>query len=363
MNSKAELQLLLQFAHLFPEAEGWSQRLAVAPCSAMGELSGQRHSPLRLGLILATQPNPTHFPFGLSDNERGEILPVLGAPRLSLEMKDFLTRQGWGWLDAAGNCRIQGPESYPLRLEREGRKPEPLAKTAKARALSLRALQTTRLLLADVGRRWTLRDLLAAHLEDSPESIQASLGWLQGYIKSLTVQNFLRTCGSGRSAGFRVADPKGLLLKLAKEDAGAERFKIRKFFLLPQKWEVFLAELSVTALASAYSAADLMAPYVQQRTQWLSAAARHESSIREALIKAGGREVESGENLCLMLSLDPGFSFRPSLIQGRRCCHPVQTCWDLYKLGGRAAEAADFLVAEYLMPKWQQALNSGDQHG
>ncbi|MCX6610258.1 MAG: type IV toxin-antitoxin system AbiEi family antitoxin [Acidobacteria bacterium] len=155
--------------------------------------------------------------------------------------------------------------------------------------------------------------------------------------------------------GFRVRDYEGLL-KFWRKAYRFDRFARRRYFtLLPhQVITDRLHSLGINAPGeiaySAFSAADWQAPHVRQSKNWLYVSAGMEVKFRETI---EAKEVDSGENVVVVIARDSGVFYGLDLSEKRLACtNPVQTYIDLINAGGRGEEAAEAMLQQRLMPAW-----------
>lgn len=129
-------------------------------------------------------------------------VPVLGLPSVSPRMAELCAEHGWGWLDLAGNCRLDIPGL--LHLQHTGipsihRRPRPLANLASPEAgRVIRAL----LLPEHHEIYWTQRKM---QTECQPN---VSLGLVNKVVRYLRDEDFIE---EREKNGFQVREPLKLL--------------------------------------------------------------------------------------------------------------------------------------------------------
>jgi hypothetical protein len=267
-------------------------------------------------------------------------------------MAELCELNHWSWFDLAGNCRLEIPEV--LLIERSGLKPVRIEASSSPNLGSNEAASVFRALLApeNACRRWTQREIVAHLNQRKPEMAAPSLALVNKVIQYTRQQAFV---ASLPTRGFRVRDYEGLL-KFWRQAYRFDRFARRRYFTLLSHQVVTerLRSLGTTApgeLAySAFSAADWQAPHVRQPKTWLYVNAGIEAKFRETI---EAKEVDSGENLVVVIPKDSGVFYELDLSEKRLACtNPVQTYIDLINSGGRGEEAAEAILRQLLIPAW-----------
>lgn len=293
-------------------------------------------------------------------------VPVLAMPCVSPRLADLCAHHHWSWYDLAGNCHLEVPGA--LYLERRGLESEYRLPRPKANLSTPETGRVVRALLApqNAGRRWTQRSLeehfggLEIPVRHQKIPIpEPSLGLVNKVVQHLRDEAFVEPLPRG---GFQLRDPLKLLF--AWRDAYRfDRHERRDYFTLlrgiPLREALYNLELEAGGFATyaAFSAADIQAPHVRQPKTWVYV--RQDFVARfEALTQA--KTVDSGENLVVLIPDDDGV-FYPEEENGyvgeqrMACTNPVQTYVDLFRCGGRGAEAAEAIAEQRLKPRWSQA--------
>ena len=68
--------------------------------------------------------------------------------------------------------------------------------------------------------------------------------------------------------------------------------------------------------------------------------------------KLGFKEVDSGENIALVVPYDEGVYYGSAKMDGVMVASPVQVYLDALSLRGRGEEAAQAILEEILKPQW-----------
>lgn len=282
-------------------------------------------------------------------------IPVLAAPFIGPRMAEVCWSRNWSWFDLAGNCRINVPDAF--YIERTGRErlgPAPKPMVNLSRWESARIL---RVLLApdNAGIAWTQR-LLLNHMGSQPNGLPgASTGLINKVIRSLRDDQFVEEQAKG---GFKLKDPIGLLAAW-REAYRFDKHRRRGYFTLLQGRQLhealarFESHTGGHVAYAVYSAAAIQAPNVRQPKTWLYVGSQFEEQFR-SIVEA--KPVDSGENLVVLFPADDHvFYLQEAEGDGLPCTNPVQTCIDLYKVGGRGEEAAQSILEQKLKPAWHLA--------
>lgn len=306
-----------------------------------------------LVLEVKRDPRLRDFPFGIRKNELRGITPVLAAPRIPDSLREKLKSEGWGWMDGAGNAYISVPGL--ILIDRSGHTPLP-PERSDMNLGSSRALQVIRALLhpSHAGFSWSLRYLqerCSTWDNGKKELVKPSLGYLSKLTRYLQNEGYLQR--DKERGPVRVRDAFALM------KAAARTYRVQRkscFSLLSQKkFEAQLESLELRsggyAAWAAFSAADLLAPAVQESRRWIMVAARFVPELMEAL---EAEEVDSGGNVMLLIPGDDGaFYMGEGSANHARCTSAVQTWWDLNSIGGRGEEAAEAIYEKRLLLSWK----------
>ena len=178
-------------------------------------------------------------------------------------------------------------------------------------------------------------------------------------LRHLRDEGYLADAEGG---GARLREPLGLLR--AWNDAYRfDRHERCAYFTLLKRPQLDAA-LDRTGLAAggmaayaAFSAAERQAPRVRQPRTWLYVAAE---SIDALVEHTQAKEVDSGENLVVLIPDDPGvfLSWEADTYiddSSLGCTDPVQTYVDLAHCGGRGEEAAEAMLEQRILPAWRSA--------
>ena len=278
-------------------------------------------------------------------------------PHVSPRMASLCQANNWSWFDLAGNCSVEIPGAF--LIERSGQEPVRIDSPSGPNLTSPEAARVVRALLApeNAGERWTQREIVAHFDNLTPAVVAPSLALVNKVVQHLRDQAFLEPLPN---RGFRVRDHEGLL-QLWLQHYRFDRSARRRYFTLLQN-RALNDRLSVLGTGaqgdiaySAFSAADIQAPHVRQPRTWLYVTAHMEEELKKTV---EAKEVDSGENLVVLIPEDTGVFYRLDLSQKRLACtNPVQTYIDLVHAGGRGEEAAEAMLQQRLKPAWTGVTN------
>ncbi len=299
------------------------------------------------------EPRPVHFPHVTLErqfkDEKPSLVrvPVLAAPVIGPRMAEVCSEHGWSWFDLAGNCRLSAPGW--LYIERQGlksahRRPRPAANLGTPEASRVvRAI----LLPRHNSSFWTQRDL-----QDRCQP-GVSLGLVNKVLSHLRAEKYVEEDQQGF---YQVTDAAGLLSAWSK----AYQFdRVRQIRLFSLKRPADLAKAlqgigphgEVKVAFGAFSAADVQAPAVRQPKSWLMVSA---DWVDEVVAVLAAKEVDSGDNIALLVPPDDGPFYEPELRQGDLpCTNALQTYVDVSHLAGRGEEAAEALLNQVIKPAWK----------
>lgn len=280
---------------------------------------------------------------------------ILAMPSVSNRMAQLCREASVSWIDLAGNFCIDAPGV--LHLERRGRTERAVGTPKLSQLKSPASGRVVRALLSPVhaSMQWTQRSLQAATAQSLPDIQPVSLGLVNKVIARLRDDAFVTT----NRGEFHLTDPESLLKTWAAIDHNDHHKQLPYFTLMNQEQfsaalEQAQRELGPWCIRASFSAAEHQAPHVRQPRHWLHLRPSG-LQVLERLTKA--KRVDSGENLTVYVSKDPGVFQRWTAGDDRElpCTDPVQTYVDLLRHPGRGAEAAQAIKDQLLLPAWQAA--------
>jgi len=264
---------------------------------------------------------------------------VIIAPYISPSAGDLCEREGYGYIDLAGNCHLSFDDVF---IHREGR-PNPTPERRELRSLfSPRAERVLRVLLSQPRRVWRLHEL-AEHS-----------GVSGGYAHRVKEQLLDREWLVDHAPGLRLLQPERMLRSWA-ENYNFARQKRSDYHSLLELEEI---EAAVARHASAlqalygftgFSGSSRIAPLVRYQRVHAYINSFQKDGLVEALKV---KPVTSGANLTLLEPYDEGVFYDAYHRDGISVVSPVQLYLDLRALSGRGEDAAEFLLDSRLRPEW-----------
>ena len=246
------------------------------------------------------------------------------------------------YMDAMGNCRIVLPgihfeiksEERPKREKRELRS---LFSAKSSRALNL-------LLSHDVDRHWKVSELA--------ERCDISLGLVSRVKQKLLSEGY----AEGGLSGIRILEPRQLLSDWAKQYSRKIVQKKEFYTLLDESERVdafpkVFGDNDVHCALNGFSAAQWIAPYAKANTDSFYVDEEGERALTELLDL---KKVDSGGNVIIEYPKDP-FVLKASarLKSGIRHANHIQTFLDMGTFGERGEEAAEHLLNQVIVPRWE----------
>jgi hypothetical protein len=266
-----------------------------------------------------------------------EAYGVFMAPYISPQAAEICARDGVGYLDLAGNCRLSFGQVFVCRTGI--RNPFPQKRDLR----SLYAPKSARVLRVLLMRKSEWRTQALA------DEAGVSLGQVANVKKRLRDREWI----AEGVAGFRLTNPQSLLTDWA-ENYTYRKNAVRDFYSMKETDELEAAlakvcgELSIPYAFTGFSAARRIALSVRgQRTM------AYIGNIPEALMgQVGLKEVPSGANVSLMIPYDDGVLYGAREVAGLRVVCPVQLYLDLKGYKGRGEEAAEAVWKQELATLW-----------
>lgn len=275
-----------------------------------------------------------------------EILPkernvygVIGATFLSDESKNICIKEGLGYLDLAGNCRLQFNGIY---IQIEG-KPNPYPTTRPLKSLfSSKSTRALRVLLQNPKKSWQVTELA--------REANLSLGQTSNIKKRLLEFEWIEETGDAK---FRLCAPEVLLNNWA-ENYSYRKNKTLSFYALDnqQDFEKRITEYSAqTNMGYAFtltSGAARVAPFLRSNRTFVYIEKDIQTVVQEINLKT----VSSGANVVFLEPYDEGVFYGCQKINGENVVSDIQLYLDLKSYKERGEEAADFILNERLRKQW-----------
>jgi len=268
---------------------------------------------------------------------------VFVAPYISARSADICIQRNVGYMDLAGNCRLN---FWPVYIKTVSER-NPFAQTRDLRSLysptSVKTAMILRVLLENPKRVWKTKDLV--------NEAGASLGQVASVKKQLTDREWVRS----DSEGFRLTDPSSLLIEWS-ENYDLKRNKITDYYSLKSVPEIeaeladFCSREGITYTFTGFSGGARYAPAVRYQRVTAYVAAGMVAKVADAL---NLKPVNSGANLSLISPNDANVLYASKLIDGACIASPSQVYLDLRSLRARGEEAADAVLKGAIEPRWR----------
>jgi hypothetical protein len=263
---------------------------------------------------------------------------IFMAPYISSKASEICIKEGIGYADLSGNCRLCFEQVY---IEQEGR-PNLFAKKRDLRSLySPKAERVLRVLLSKPRERWKFKPL--------SDEAGVSLGQVANVKKLLIDREWLQTDRDG----FSLIAPEQLLNEWA-ENYTYRKNRVRNFYSLKSvpEIEAGIAEIcsqrKLNYALTGFSGAARLAPAVRYQRSFVYIETAEEDIFGQMNFK----EVQSGANVSILTPYDEGIFYGALEFEGLKIASPIQIYLDLLGFRGRGEEAARVLLKQIIRPKW-----------
>jgi hypothetical protein len=260
---------------------------------------------------------------------------IFMAPYISPQAAEICTKDGVGYLDFAGNCRLAFGQVY---IEQTG-KPNPFrARRDLVSLYSPKSSRVLRVMLCNPGRSWKIQDLA--------DEARVSLGQVANVKKLLLDREWI-------ADGFSLKEPWKLLEEWA-DIYSYRKNEVGNFYSLKSISEIesglakACREKDIEYALTGFSGAARFAPAVRYNRVMAYVAATGEDLGSFLDLK----EVPSGANVMLLGPYDEGVFYGSRVIDDIIIASPVQIYLDLKSYKGRGEEAAEVLLREVIKPEW-----------
>jgi hypothetical protein len=260
------------------------------------------------------------------------------APFVSSRAAEICTREGVGYVDFAGNCRLSFDGVF---IERQGL-PNPSSEKRVLRSLySPKATRVLRVLLSGPNKNWRVKELSA--------EARVSLGQVSNVKKLLLDREWIRDS----KQGLTLTEPEQLVSQWA-ENYSFRKNRVFNFYSFKQipDIESDLAQVCSNAnmryVLTGFSGAVRLSPMVRYQR----ASAFVEDWNDELAELLDFKSVRSGANVSLMVPYDEGVFFGSRSIGGLQVASPIQLYLDLRTFRGRGEEAANAILEKEIKPTW-----------
>jgi hypothetical protein len=262
---------------------------------------------------------------------------IVAAPYISAESAAICEAENVGFVDFAGNCRINFGGIF---IERSGQPALPSAKREQRSLFTPKASRVLRVLLEDPKKKWRIAKL-------GPKA-GVSLGQAFNVKRILLDQEMIIVDDDG----IILKDAEVLLVKWAV--AYVPRKNWSEYFTLksPAEFEAELAKIcdakSIPYALMGFSAASRYAPAVRSNR-----AMAYVSGDPDAIaLELGLKAVTSGANIVIAIPSDEGVYYGSQEIDGMKIVSPLQAYLDLVGFRGRGDEAAQTILERKVRPTW-----------
>jgi hypothetical protein len=263
---------------------------------------------------------------------------VFVAPYISPKASEICIKEGIGYADLSGNCRLCFEQVF---IEQTGN-PNAFAKKRDLRSLySPKAERVLRVLLYKPEKTWRIIALA--------DEAGVSLGQVANVKKLLNDREWIQT---GRS-GFSLIAPEKILNEWT-ENYTYRKSGIRNFYSLKSvpEIEANIAEIcrkrKLNYALTGFSGAARLAPAVRYQRAFVYIDEAEEDVVERMNFK----EVQSGANVSILSPYDEGVFYGVLEVDGVKIASPVQIYLDLMGFRGRGEEAARVLFKQTIKPKW-----------
>ncbi len=269
---------------------------------------------------------------------------VLGAPYLSEASMKICREYGIGYLDLSGNSLLNFENVF---IKTEG-KPNPYASTRPLKNLfSPKSTRVLRVLLENPSREWYVKDMA--------EEVKISLGKASNVKQRLLDYEYAEEVPGQRQKKIRLTDPEKLLKDWADNYSYTDN-RLFNYYSLENPREIEEKILSFCANTGVRCALTLTSADARL-THFLRGTARSYMYIEKPLEPAasylGLKEVDSGENITLMVPYDEGVFYGIQEVDNLHIVSDIQLYLDLRSYKQRGKDAAQFLLDRRIKKEWQ----------
>jgi hypothetical protein len=278
--------------------------------------------------------------YQLKANQRfvEDAYPVIMAPSLSPQATEMCRQAGIGYIDYYGNCHLQ-TDGIHIHIEGLGHKQR--ERRHQRTLFSPKAERVARVLLAMPEKAWKMQDLAT--------TADVSLGQVANVKRALLDREWLDTTPTG----IRLTAPMDLL-SAWNEAYDFSKHRRHLYYsrnpLAEVEWAIGeVANRHHTRYAlTGFSGAARIAPHVRYQRVMVYV----DDNIQRFEEQLNLKPVTSGANVILIEPYDEGIFFRPPTPSAHPVVCNVQLYLDLMKQPDRGQEAAEFLLEQEIVPRW-----------
>jgi len=263
---------------------------------------------------------------------------IVMAPYITDQAAEICLKDGFGYADLAGNCRISFDQVF---ISKEGKENRFSRKRDLRSLYSPKAERVLRQLFSAPIRSWKMQ-LLA-------REAGVSLGQVANVKRLLLEKEWIESGGDG----FRLTAPDKLLTEWS-ENYDFDRNTVREYYSLlsaanlESKLADYCKQKNLRYALAGFSSAARFAPMVRyQRAMAYISGNNDEIASRLEL-----KSVASGANVSLVEPYDDGVFNGAETRDAVKVTSPLQTYLDLCRIKGRGEEAAEFLKEKVMQPTW-----------
>lgn len=259
---------------------------------------------------------------------------IFVAPYITEETGNFLFENGISYMDLSGNCYIITDR---IIIHSTGNKNKYIEKREQKNYFKKSAVTTSvilRTMLNDYRKIWQVKIL--------SELTEKSIGAVSNVKKFLLNQDYIKVYDNG----FRLNNIGGLLNSWSRDYSKTNYIekKCYSFDRIPD-FESKISEWNLTHSANVtlggLSAAVRYSPTVRYNKIILYI---EEQDVQEFIIDMDLKEVDSGENISIIIPSDETPFLFSRKIHNSLVTSPVQTVLDLLNIAGRGEEAANAII-------------------
>jgi len=267
-----------------------------------------------------------------------KVYLIFMAPYISPESAEIITAGGFGFIDFSGNCFLSFKRVF---IKKENQPNQSRIRRELRKLYSPKAERVLRVLLMNPKRHWRIEELA--------DEAQVSPAHVYNVKERLKDREWAATA----KAGLTLSQPEALLREWA-DNYAFKRHQRFDFFSLKESKDIekelanFCSSHELRYALTGFSAAERLASYARH----LQVAAYINSGPEQIANVLGLKKVPSGSNVILLLPYDEGVFYQPAFADGQESVSPIQAFLDLKHLGGRGADAAEFLFSEVIRKTW-----------
>ena len=279
-----------------------------------------------------------------------DVVRIVYAPVISPRVAEIAQQHGISFIDYAGNCRIINP-SAGLLISRSGiQNDASMDKQTIIDPFSPKSSRIVRAMLHEPNRGWQVSEL-AEHPD-----VRVSVGLVSKVKQALVRESYAVI----RDRLLYLKQPLDLLTAWSKAYPGP--VSQHPFYVRGDTQEVerkmsnWCEQSNIEYALARFSAAWRLAPEVRYSvaSMYVNSEALQLHRLESLREECGAKQVESGENLVLLIPYDQSVFVRRTPTP-ERTTSPLQSYLDLRSMAGRGSEAADAIFEKHLREALESA--------